>query len=51
MEGRRGDAGSEVYVVVDSAAKFYVWYRLLESVARLSYILKMKYACISVLRG
>jgi len=47
----RGDDDSELYVVVDSAADFYVWYRLLQSMAQLSYILKMKCAYISVLRG
>jgi len=35
MERCRGDEGSEVYVVVDSAANFYVWYRLLQSMAQL----------------
>jgi hypothetical protein len=35
MGWRRGDEGSEVYVVVDSAANFYAWYRLLQSVAQI----------------
>jgi hypothetical protein len=39
MEGCRGDDGSEVYVVVDSAALIDEWYHFVATLGtRLSYI-------------